>query len=130
LRIPFNSANFSGAFPPSLPLIAAGGHRREATLEHFSWLKLWARGKVIRQSFFSAVLRANSLMLGQQRSKLFQNLICRFPRQFADELSFSHAPIEILHLIGKNDSSELRSRKNRHLEWITLYLACDRTPDR
>jgi len=30
-----------------------------------------------------------------------QNLICGFPRDFADELGFSDAPIEILYLIGK-----------------------------
>src|SRR3970040_1161818 len=41
----------------------------------------------------------------QQRSKLFQNFICGFLRQFADELGFSNAPIEVFHLVGKNDSS-------------------------
>jgi cytoskeletal protein RodZ len=34
--IPFNSASWSGAFRPAVPLIPAGGHRSEATLEFFS----------------------------------------------------------------------------------------------
>ena len=48
-----------------------------------------------------------STSIGQERSKLFQNFICGFPWQFADELGFSDAPIEILHLIGENDSRGL-----------------------
>lgn len=78
-----------------------------------------------------ALLRLDSsTLVGQQGSKLLQNLTCGFPRQFDDELSFSNTPIEILYLVGKNDSGERRSRRNRPFERIAFDVACVRTQDR
>jgi len=69
-------------------------------------------------------------LIDQQRPELFQNFICGFSRQFADELGLSNTPVEVFHLVGKNDSGELRSRRNRYLERISFDLARHWTHDR
>jgi hypothetical protein len=71
------------------------------------------------------------LFCGRKQSEQFtEGLRYSVFWQLTEKLSVTDAPIQVLHLVGENNTLDFALRGYRNLEGIVLDLACDWTQDR